>query len=90
MAEDHESGPQFFYSNNIDRLKSNRIKNPYYLKKYPYITIPLTCNFSPPVIHPAKNTLPYTTVGNNHYLLQNVLLKNSLAIINVIRCNVYF
>lgn len=91
MAEDHFRDPQFFFPPNTNNhLKSNCIKNIHYLKKYSYIAIPLTCNFSPPVTHPAKNALPYTMVGNNQYLLQNVLLKNSLAIINVIRCNVYY
>lgn len=75
MAEDHESGPQFFYPYTRYHLKSDRIKNPLYLKKYRYTKIPLTCNFYPPVSTSAKNALTYTTVGNYQYLLQSVLLK---------------
>lgn len=89
MAEDHESGPQFFYPYRKYQPIADRIKNLFYLKKYPYTKIPLTCNFYTPVSTSAKNTLTYTTVDNNRYLLQYVLLKNSLAIINVIRYNVY-
>ncbi len=63
MAEDHVSGPQFFPKYKPSPAPYH-IKFPFYLKMNPYINIPLTCNFSHPVIHSAKNALTYTTVDN--------------------------